>query len=823
MENVLHIHEAKLLPGLKTATGGVIKKGGAFLLLVILALFCFPVNHASAATLTDYSGTYIIDTNETDKTCTLVSATDYLGGDGGVPGTIRYYDEVNGVYIDYTVTAIGAEAYKDKITGYSGLERDDLPGTITSIGASAFQGCYNMNIVTMPGVKSIGASAFQGCYGLTSITIPSGVTAIADSTFQGCASLTSITIPEGVTSIGASAFQGCAKLTSITIPASVTSIGAGAFRGCDSLESITVAGANTNFISVDGVLLNKNQTALIQCPGGKTGSYTIPDSVTSIADYAFHRCSKLTGITIPNNFTSIKDYSFQGCSGLTGVIIPDDITSIGTWAFEGCSSLTSVTIPNGVTSIGDTAFANCGLTSITIPNSVTSIGTSFTGCNSLEKIYFDGHPGSIDENAFYVVEEVTRYFYSPTTSFSLCGTSTTVLPPYSITCPANDAYTITPSTTSGMPGETISLKIAVDAAYKLDSLYYNDGSNRTIPGTNFTMPSQAITVSAEVSSYYTYTGGSGICTITGYTGTGGNITIPSTLYGLTVTTIAASAFTNNTSLTGITIPEGVTSIGDYAFKGCTNLTSITIPEGVTSIGTGTFQVCSKLTSVTMPASLIKIDSYAFQNCISLTSVSIPKNVTSIGMNAFEGCSSLTSVTIPKGVTTLKSYLFVNCTSLAAVYFDGDKPTTISSNSFTGVPTSLIVYIPVGNTTYAGWNTYTKKEYLVYKGVQKKTDGNAIRFIAPISSLAPDEVGFVYSASNSEPPTIENASKLSTTTVYTSIKAGSSILTAADLGGTYVVACPVSEITGTIYVRTFVTRDSTTEYGPVSTITTTNLE
>ena len=88
-------------------------------------------------------------------------------------------------------------------------------------------------------------------------------------------------------------------------------------------------------------------------------SITIPNSVTSIGDYAFQYCSSLTSITIPNSVTSIGDYAFSYCSGLTSITIPNSVTGIGRDAFSYCSGLTSITIPNSVTSIGDFAFYDC--------------------------------------------------------------------------------------------------------------------------------------------------------------------------------------------------------------------------------------------------------------------------------------------------------------------------------------------------------------------------------------------------------------------------------------------------------------------------------
>mgnify|MGYP000641442505 CR=1 FL=1 len=97
-------------------------------------------------------------------------------------------------------------------------------------------------------------------------------------------------------------------------------------------------------------------------------SVTIPDSVTSIGEYAFCRCAGLTSVTIPNSVTIIEEYAFWGCSGLTSVTIGSGVTGIGVYAFYGCTSLTSITIPNSVTSIGENAFSGCsGLTRVSLP------------------------------------------------------------------------------------------------------------------------------------------------------------------------------------------------------------------------------------------------------------------------------------------------------------------------------------------------------------------------------------------------------------------------------------------------------------------------
>ena len=145
-----------------------------------------------------------------------------------------------------------------------------------------------------------------------------------------------------VTSIGGSAFRYCTSLTSVTIPDSVTSIGNCAFASCTSLTGIWVAEGNSHYANdASGVLFNKDKTTLVQCPGA-FAAYTIPNSVTSIGEYAFSHCTSLTSVTIPNSVTSIGEHAFSYCTSLTSVTISDSVTSIGEYAFYDCTSLTDV-------------------------------------------------------------------------------------------------------------------------------------------------------------------------------------------------------------------------------------------------------------------------------------------------------------------------------------------------------------------------------------------------------------------------------------------------------------------------------------------------
>ena len=239
------------------------------------------------------------------------------------------------------------------------------------------------------------------------VVIENGVTNIGEYAFSGSKGLTSVIIPNSVTSIGRDAFYDCPGLTSITIPNSVTSIGRDVFGNCTSLTSITVEQGNNNYDSrnnCNAIIEKESNTLIAGCK--KT---VIPNSVTSIGNYAFYDCSSLTSVTIPNSVTSIGNYAFSFCSGLNSITIPNSVTSIGSNAFHECSGLNSVTIPNSLTSIGEYAFSYCSrLTSITIPNSVTSIGDgAFSFCKGLTSITIPNSVTNIGESAFCACDGLT--------------------------------------------------------------------------------------------------------------------------------------------------------------------------------------------------------------------------------------------------------------------------------------------------------------------------------------------------------------------------------------------------------------------------------
>ena len=258
----------------------------------------------------------------------------------------------------------------------------------------------------------------------------------------------------------------------------------------------------------------------------------------------------------------------------------------------------------------------------------------------------------------------------------------------------------------------------------------------------------ALALPAAVQAQYNFTTNNGAITITGYTGAGGGVMIPGTIFGLPVVSIGVGAF-QNSGLTSVTIPSSVTSIGSWAL-GCSGLTAITVDPANPSYSSLNGVLFDKALATllqyppglgggyTIPSGVTSIGDYAFSGCVGLTSVAIPYNVTGIGVGAFESCSALTEITvapanpsysslngvlfdralatllqypaglageyaIPSGVTSIGDYAFSGCSGLTSITIPSSV-TSIGEAAFMSCTSITGITIP-GSVTSIGWFTF----------------------------------------------------------------------------------------------------------------------
>lgn len=343
------------------------------------------------------------------------------------------------------------------------------------------------------------------------------------------AAVTSVTIPDKVTSIGFEAFEYCDTLLSVNIGAGVVSIGTGAFTYCHSLASITVDTNNPAYSSADGVLFDKNQTLLIQCPRTQSGSYSVPDTVANIGANAFYYCTGLTDVTMGDSVVGIGRMAFFYCSGLATLAMGSNVTGIGASAFVNCTALKEIALPSSVTSIGSGTFSGCtGLTNVLFGNRLSGIGaTAFAGCSGLTGLALPDSVAAIGEEAF-----------------GNCVGLTNVTLPGSVTNIGAAPFYACRNLTN----------IGVDQ----DNSFYSSAD-----GILFNKDQTALIQWPD--------------------SRGGGYTVPNT-----VTNIGAGAFAYAVSLTTVTMDAKLADIASGAFTGCTNLTGVYFNGNAPVAGTEPF-------------------------------------------------------------------------------------------------------------------------------------------------------------------------------------------------------------------------------------------
>ena len=478
----------------------------------------------------------------------------------------EYCQNLTSVTLPKTVTSIGYAAFYECIK----LETINIPDSVTSIGGWAFYNCksltdinipygvtsiedftfnfcYNLKTITVPdSVTSIGVNAFEGCSSLTDINIPDGVNYIDFHTFACCFSLTDIKIPDSVGDINEAAFNCCTSLTDIRIPSSVSFVGKSAFMGCTSLTNIEVDEKNEYYSSLNGVLYDKDKTALICWPAGLNS----------------------TAVTIPDSVTTIEYGAFEACGSLTDITIPGSVTNIGQVAFGGCKNLASVTILNPDCQIYDSVTTICNGEGSNA-GEYRFDGTIYGYANSTAQEYAEKYGYRFEPIAPALEKLSVETLMS---AMKTAENTAEVECSFKQEVPAAGIYNF-----YVFADENAADLLAADnLLYMTQVQVASDALSVEIPyilGSDYPNKMEKLVrfESADNGFVFDDTQENDTISLIDYTGSASDITIPDS-----VASIGSGAFEGCTILRDITIPSSVTTIGESAFAGCENLVSVTI-------------------------------------------------------------------------------------------------------------------------------------------------------------------------------------------------------------------------------------------------------
>lgn len=504
----------------------------------------------------------------------------------------NYSSDEYGVLFDKNKTVLLRYPSGKKRTSYT------VPESVTEIYHYSFENSENLNsIVFSDGLKEIGAEAFSSCIGLTELNLPSSLEFIDSYSFCYCTSLKSVIVPEGVKTIGPRAFFYCEALETISLPDSLERIDMAPF------EDTEFWGNEANWDN-GALYCGKYLLAVNEDYAGKL---EIKPGTRMVADFAASSCESITEVTMPDSLAILGEGAFNSCSALENVIIPASVTTLIGSTFRFCDSLVSVTVPETVTTMGNQVFYDCkNLESVEINAKISNIGRSmFYNCPKLTSVKLPDTITMINEAAFRECDSLEK-----------------IVLPEGVEVIANQGFAWSPKLTDVNLPE--SLTTIGDSAFygtninnihipkNVSSIGENAFTN-TANLTNFAVDENNASFVYDGNALYTKDKSRLLCYF---------ISNENKVYAIdkNVTKIDRDAFSGNSYLERITIPDGVTQMGGRAFGNCSNLKSVAVGSGISPLNTYSFTNCTSLEKVYIPDSLKEMILYAFQGCKNIRDV-----------------------------------------------------------------------------------------------------------------------------------------------------------------------------------------------------------
>lgn len=596
-----------------------------------------------------YSLKYIAITNPPEgeeKRAIVIGLTD---------GTLDYTGHVNipSKIENLPVRHIGVYDRMSNRVGFPKVSSIDIPSSVRTIGRGSFYGNSNLTNVKIArgGLTEILLEAFRGCVALKNIELPGTLKSIGSSAFESCEGLESIVFPESVTDLQG-CLSNCTSLTEVALPKSLTTLGAGMFIGCTSLRRVVVWEGGDG-MSVPAAYLKIPASTFLGCKNLEEVVWNAP--ITEIEKNAFNSCEKLKNYPDMSNVRIIREEAFS-YSGIETFTTPASMELMDR-PFTHSHCLESVTITHKMDVYGYLAFADCPkLTSFVFHDDIENLNEAwymFSGCTALEEIRLPKKLKKIDRYMFDGCTNLKRlYIGDAITEIETGSVYGTALEELHIEAATPPTQKVSEGVINNPPFDKFAYENATvycpDAkAYYSNYMWQRFKKYKLPEAFKYTEVEGGYSATYNLFDYVKDpTTGVDYGELFRNAYPDGKLVVPDTYNGKPVVEIADNAFyyrlnniryTLQTNISEVVLPETIRKVGKEAFYYLTDIKKVNMPSSLTEIGEDAFW-STGISEVILPDGLKTVGKKAFQYCNDLTKLVIPQSVESISGNAFY-CSS----------------------------------------------------------------------------------------------------------------------------------------------------------------------------------------